>query len=335
MRLPTCLGGVSYLLECAIASSDTAQWALMSVVRDSAYSNEGAEMIARQTWDLIKESVSAWQNDQAASMGAALSYYSAFSLGPVLLIAVALAGLMFGQEAAQKEILIQVEWLVGQEGARAVGAMLGNLWAPGPSFVATGIGVLTLLVGATSVFAELQADMDRIWQAPAPTGSGVWHLLRTRLLSFGVILALTFLMLVSLLVSAGLAVIGQWWGAGFRGEKMVLEMINFAASLAVVTALFAVIYKVLPRVQVAWRDVWIGATVTSVLFVIGKLLIGIYLGRSGIVSGFGAAGSFMVIMVWVYYSAQLFLLGAEFTWVYAHRYGSRRGLDHPAVEAQR
>lgn len=277
----------------------------------------------RSAWLLVKDSALAWQDDQAASMGAALSYYSAFSLAPMLLIVMAVAGLVFGREAAQHEIIAQVEWLVGADGARAVQAMLDTLWAPGPSLLATAVGLATLLVGATSVFAELQADIDRVWRAPAPRGSGLMHLLRTRLLSFGVILALAFLMLVSLVVSAVLAAVGSLWAPGI-GSQLLLEAANFAVSFAVVTTLFAVIYKWLPRVRVAWTDVWIGAAVTALLFVIGKALIGLYLGKSGVVAGFGAAGSFMVIMIWVYYSSQVFLLGAEFTWVYCHRYGSRR-----------
>jgi membrane protein len=191
-----------------------------------------------------------------------------------------------------------------------------------------------LLLGATTVFAELQSDLDRIWRAETKPISGLWAFLRARLLSFGLVLVLAFLLLVTLVVSAALAALGRWWGGWFEGWAIVLEILNFLVSFAVTTALFAMIYKLLPRVQIAWRDVWIGAAVTALLFAVGKFLIGFYIGRSGVASGFGAAGSFVVLLVWVYYSTQIFLLGAEFTWVYAHEHGSRRGVPRPGSESR-
>jgi membrane protein len=183
---------------------------------------------------------------------------------------------------------------------------------------------VTLVIGATTVFAELQSALDRIWEVPErQKASGLWLLIRQRLLSFGMILALGLLLLVSLVASAALAALGEWWGGFFENWEAVLHIINFAASFAVVTGLFAAIYKIMPRAKIAWRDVWTGAIVTALLFTMGKFLIGLYLGKSGITSGFGAAGSLVVLLVWVYYSAQIFLLGAEFTWVYAHATGSR------------
>ncbi len=189
-----------------------------------------------------------------------------------------------------------------------------------------------LLLGATTVFAELQSALDRIWKAPAAQRKeGVWAMLRARVLSFGLILAIGFLLLVSLVLSAALAALGTFWGSLFGGWEALLHVANLVVSVLVVTVLFAVIYKFLPRVNIAWHDVWVGAAVTAILFSIGKFLIGLYIGKSGVVSGFGAAGSLAVVLVWVYYSAQIFLLGAEFTWVYAHEFGSRQGEDMTAA----
>jgi len=198
----------------------------------------------------------------------------------------------------------------------------------GNSVIGSIVGVGTLIVGATSIFGELQSDLDRIWRAPAATKpAGIIGLLRTRLLSFGLIVSIGFLLLVSLVVSAGLAAFGKWYGAIFPGWVITMEIVNQVVSLTFITALFALMYRILPSVRVAWRDVWHGAIATAVLFTIGKFLIGLYIGKAGIASGFGAAGSIVVLLVWVFYSAQIFLLGAEFTWIFAHRHGSHAGDD--------
>ena len=274
-------------------------------------------------WGLIKESVTAWIDDYAPSMGAALAYYTVFSLAPLLLIVIAVAGLVFGQEAVRGEIVAQLGGLLGEEGANGVQALLKSADEPKEGLVSSIVGVVLLLIGATTVFAELQSALDRIWRVPARQGeSGLWALLRSRILSFGLVLGLGFMLLVSLVVGAALAAFGSWWGSLFDGWEIVLQIVNLAVSLALSTALFAMIYKSMPRATIAWRDVWIGAVVTAVLFETGKFLIGLYLGKSGIASGFGAAGSIVVLLVWVYYSAQIFLLGAEFTWVYARKHGS-------------
>jgi membrane protein len=189
--------------------------------------------------------------------------------------------------------------------------------------------VVVLLVGATTVFAELQSALDRIWRAPVQGANGLFALLRARLLSFGMILGLGFLLMVSLVISAALAAFEKWWSPMFGGWALLAQGLNFAFSYLFITAVFAMIYKYMPRVHVAWRDVWVGAAVTSLLFGVGKLLIGLYIGRSSVTSAFGAAGSLAVLLVWVYYSAQIFLMGAEFTWVFAHTYGSRRGTPRP------
>jgi len=264
-------------------------------------------------------------------MGAALAYYTMFSLAPLLVIVIAIAGLVFGPEAARGEVAAQLRGLLGAESADAVQGLLKSASTPSTGVIASIVGAVMLLLGATAVFGELQSDLDRIWRAPAPVKSqGLWGFLRSRVLSFGMILVIGFLLLVSLLISAGLSALGKWWGPVFAGWEGVLQAINLIVSFAIVTVLFALIYKVLPRVEVAWRDVWTGAAVTALLFTIGKWLIGIYLGTSSITSAFGAAGSIIVLLVWVYYSAQIFLLGAEVTWVLAQRHGSRTTRTSPS-----
>ncbi len=283
-------------------------------------------MALHAAWQLAKETVSSWIDDGAPSMGAALAYYTVFSVAPLLLIVIAVAGLVFGQEAARGEIVGQLSGLLGTDGARAVESLLDNLNQSDSGVMATLVGVLVLLVGATTVFAELQSALDRIWRAPdLPPGQGLLGLLRTRLLSLGMVLGLGFLLTVSLVVSAGLSALGKWWSPWFSDAALLLmEGLNIGISLVLLTAVFAMIYKWMPRARVAWRDVWVGAVITALLFTLGKLLIGLYIGRSGVASPFGAAASVVVLLVWVYWSAQIFLLGAEFTWVWANRHGSLR-----------
>jgi membrane protein len=281
-------------------------------------------------WPLIKASVVSWRQDHASSMGGALAYYTLFSIAPVLIIVIAVAGFFLGPEAARGEIVAQLRGLLGDDGAAAVQGLLESASKPEEGLFATLSSLVLLLLGATTVFAELQSDLDRIWRVEtAQKISGVWSFLRARLLSFSLVLVLAFLLLVSLVLSAALAALGNWWGGWFEGWATLLEILNFAVSFAITTGLFALIYKLLPRADIAWHDVWIGAAVTALLFAIGKFLIGLYIGRSGVASGFGAAGSFVVLLIWVYYSTQIFLLGAEFTWVYAHEHGSRRGEQRP------
>ena len=282
-------------------------------------------------WPLIKLSVVSFRKDYASSMGGALAYLTLFSIAPILIIVIAVAGFFLGAEAARGEIVMQLRGLLGDDGAAAVQGLLESASKPEDGLFATVVSVVLLIVGATSTFAELQSDLDRIWRAESKPTSGLWSLLRSRLLSFGMVLALAFLLLVSLVISAALSALGSWWGGWFEGWAVLLEAVNFVVSLAITTGLFALIYKFLPRAEIAWHDVWIGATVTALLFAVGKFLIGLYIGHSGIASGFGAAGSFVVLLVWVYYSAQIFLLGAEFTWVYTHERGSRRGQDRPGA----
>lgn len=284
-------------------------------------------MNARQLFGLCQQAFESWKNDYAPSMGAALAYYTVFSVAPLLLIVISVAGLVFGQEAARGEIFAQLSGMMGVEGALAVQGMLEAVNKPTEGVVATMIGIGLLVIGATTVFGELQDSMDRIWRAPTRIqSSGVMSLVKVRLLSFSMIMGIGFLLMVSLVASAALAALGKWWSPLFGGWETLAQAVNFAFSFAMVTVAFAMIYKLLPRVRVQWRDVWIGAAVTALLFTIGKHLIGLYIGKSSVASGYGAAGSLVVVLVWVYYSAQIFLLGAEFTWVYARTFGSMKDL---------
>ncbi len=278
---------------------------------------------------MARDAVFAWMDDFAPSMGAALSYYTLFSLAPLLVVVIAVAGLVFGPEAAKAAVSEQALALLGEAGAKAVEGLLAGVTHRSTGLVASIVGGATLVLGATSVFGELQSDLDRIWHAPPVRRYTFWTLLRSRLLTFGMVLAVGFLLLVSLVVSTALAAIGKWWGTLFGGWALTLQVLNFSISFLVITVLFALMYKVLPSVHVSWRDVWVGAGATSLLFTLGKSAIGLYIGKSDVASGFGAAGAIAVLLVWVYYSAQIFLLGAEFTWVFAHRHGSRRTSGSP------
>lgn len=276
-------------------------------------------------WALLKKVVTSWLDDYAPSMGAALAYYTLFSLAPLLLIVISVAGLVFGQDAARGEIESQLRGLMGEQGASAVQALLASVDKPTEGVTATVVGIVLLLVGATTVFGELQDALDRIWRAPIQDRSGGWlALIRARLLSFGMILAIGFLLMVSLILSAVLSIVEHWWSTLYGGWLFIANLVNGIAGFFLIAAMFALIYKIMPRVRVQWRDVWIGAVFTALLFTLGKALIGFYIGRSGVVSGFGAAGSLVVVLLWVYYSAQIFLIGAEFTWVYANTWGSRK-----------
>jgi membrane protein len=259
-------------------------------------------MSPSQAWAIARQAVTAWNDDYAPSMGAALSYYTLFSIAPLILIVVAVAGFAFGDDAARGEIFAQLVGLVGPQGAQAVEELLQHANRPGAGALAAISGTVALLLGATAVFGELQNALDRIWRAPARKQDKGWlNLVRSRLLSFGMVLAIAFLLMVSLVMSALLSALGEWWA------------LDAAASFVLSTLMFALIYKIIPRVRIRWRDVWLGASVTAALFALGKVLIGLYLGRSAVASAFGAAGSLVALMVWVYYSAQVFLLGAEFT----------------------
>ena len=282
-------------------------------------------------WPLVKGAAVAWVADYAPSMGAALAYYSVFSLAPLLLIVISIAGLVFGQDAVRGEVFVQLQGLLGTQASRTIEDLLASVSQPAEGWASTVIGLVLLLVGATSVFGELQDALDRIWRAPARDRSGgLWGLVRARLLSFGMILGIAFLLMVSLVFSAVLAALGKWWSGAFGSWALLAQWFNLVIGFGMTTTVFAMIYKVMPRVSVKWRDVWLGAVVTSLLFTGGRYLIGLYIGRSNLASAFGAAGSLIVVFAWVYYSAQIFLLGAEFTWLYARTFGSMRELQ-PAL----
>lgn len=280
----------------------------------------------RECWALTRAAADGWVDDNASSMGAAIAYYTMLSLAPLLLIVITIAGLIFGEDAARGALFVELAHLVGTHGAQAIQATLSSASSVSGGIVSITVGVITLFIGATTVFAELQSDLDRIWRAPPRPGSGLRRFIRTRLLSFGVIIAVGFLLIVSLVASAAIAAVGLLWNRWMPGTELLLQVLNFVVGLAVITALFALIYKLLPSRPIAWGDVGIGAAVTSLLFSVGKFLIGLYLGKAAISSSFGAAGALVVVVVWVYYSAQIFLLGAEFTWHYARRHGSLRGM---------
>ena len=278
-------------------------------------------------WLLIKTTFNSWNDDYASSMGAALAFYTLFSIAPLLLIVLSIIGFVFGLEAARGEITDQLKNLMGEQSAMAVQALLQNVNKPKEGIIATIVGVVLLLVGATSVFGELQSSLNRIWCAPErPKLNSLIALIRERLLSFGMILGIGFILMVSLIFSAALSAIGQWWTPQFKEWILMLNIFNIVFSFLMTTAMFALIYKLMPSVRIRWNEVWLGAVITAILFAIGKFLIGLYIGRSAIASGFGAAGSLVALLVWVYYSAQVFLLGAEFTWAYSNIYGSRKSV---------
>ena len=278
-------------------------------------------------WSVIKGAGSAWLDDYAPSMGAALSYYTVFSLAPMLLIVIGVAGLIFGQDAARGALFDQLRGMMGTDAAKTIQDMLSGASKPSQGILATAIGVVVSLIGATSVFGELQDSLDRIWSVPIKDKpSGVWGMLRSRVLSFGMILGIAFLLMVSLVAGTAVSALGKWWSPFFGGWELLAQGVTFLFGFVVTTVGFAMIYKLMPRAAVQWHDVWIGALVTSALFSLGRFVISLYIGKSGVASGFGAAGSLVVVFVWVYYSAQIFLLGAEFTWVYATTLGSMKGV---------
>jgi len=269
---------------------------------------------------IVKQTAAKWSEDRGPRLGAALAFYSVLSLAPLLVIVLAVAGAAFGDEAARGEIVGQIEGLVGRDGAAAIQDLITHAHQPKRGLLATILGTITLLVGASGVFGELQDSLNTIWHVQPKAGRRLWSVVGDRFLSFAMVLGTAFLLLVSLVVSALLAAVGKLLGSYLSGFDWFLPAIGCAGSFAVVTAIFALIFKVVPDVRIAWRDVWVGAAVTGLLFTLGKLILGLYLGRSGLASAYGAAGSLVVLVVWVYYSAQILFFGAELTQVYA-RYG--------------
>lgn len=277
---------------------------------------------ARRLRIVLVASLTSWIDHRAASKGAALAFYTLFSMAPILVLAIAVAGYVFGAKAAQGEIVAQLEELVGPNGAQVVQALLVGAQNPVSGLFATLVASVLLLLGATSVFAELKGSLDELWGVSRTGRSAFGVLLRTRLLSFGMVLVLAFLLLVSLVISAGLAM-AERYAHGMLGDStVVLTTITSCVSFCVIACMFAIIYKTLPDAPLSWRDVWFGAVFTAGMFSLGKYAIGLYLGNSGVASSFGAAGSLIALLLWVYYSAQIFFLGAEFTRHYALWFGS-------------
>jgi membrane protein len=279
-------------------------------------------------WGLTKQVASSWLDDYVPSMGAALAYYTIFSLAPLLLVVISMAGLLFGEDAARGEIQAQLQNLMGERSAGAVQSLLVSVREPAEGLTATVVGLVLLFVGATTVFAELQNALDRIWRVPEGLRKTGWFsLVRARLMAFGMVLVLGFLLIVSLVTSALLSAVGRQLEPLLGGWQTVVEAGNALGGFLLVALMFGLIYKIMPRQRVLASDVWLGALLAALLFTGGKVLIGAYIGRSDVASGFGAAGSLVVVLLWVYFSAQILLVGAEFTCVYARTFGSRKDID--------
>jgi len=275
--------------------------------------------------NVVAQAALAWVEHDAPTMGAALAFYTVFSVAPILIIAIGVFGVIIGADTVRTDLLLQMQNLFGDAGASAVQALLSISTDMGKSRLATAIGVATLLIGASTVFVELQTSLDRIWGIPKRSRKrGIWRVLRARFLSFGLVLGVGFLLMVSLVVSTVLAAFGAWLASYLGGWQTVLLAIDVALSVVASMVLFALVYKYLPQERLAWRDVWVGSLVTAILFNVGKFAIGYYLGKSAFASVYGAAGSLLVLLLWTYYSAQIFLFGAEFTKSYSSILGIRR-----------
>ena len=288
-------------------------------------------MSPRAAFDLLKTTYSDWSEDKASRLAAALAYYTAFAIAPLLLIAIAIAGFAFGEDAARGQVSAQLEGLLGADAAQAVETAIANSGKSGATTISAIVGLATLLWSASNVFAQLQDALNTVWEVAPKPGAGIMATLKKRFLSMTMVLGTGFLLLVSLVLSSALSALGNFLNNLLPAAGLLWQVVNLAISFAVITLLFAAIYKVLPDVEIAWSDVWIGAAVTALLFTIGKLLIGLYLGHASVGSTYGAAGSLLVLLIWVYYSAQILLFGAEFTQVYAREYGTRIVPDESAV----
>lgn len=290
---------------------------------------------SRQLLHVLKCAVTEWMAHRASSKGAALAFYTLFSLAPVLVLVIAIAGFFYGAEAAQGQLMSQLRGLVGPQGAETIQTILAGARNKESGKLATIIASVLLLVGATTVFAELKDSLDEIWGVPPPKDASWWDTVRTRLLSFGLILVLGFLLMVSLVVSAALAVLEHYFSGLWQTATVVLGWVAWLISFLVIATLFGVIYKLLPRIKLSWHDVTIGALGTAAMFTLGKFAIGLYIGNSGVANSFGAAGSMIALLLWVYYSAQIFFLGAEFARQYAIQLGSLRNRPKDEVGADK
>lgn len=273
-----------------------------------------------RVWDLLKTTFKEWQDDEASLLAAALSYYTAVSVAPLLVVAIVVAGLFLNnQESARTELLQQIESAVGPQGTEFIAGVIENADQPSTGTIAGLLSIATLLWASTNLFSQLQTSLNKIWDVERKPGS-ILSTIRERFFSFSLVLGIGFLLLVSLVLSAALTVLGDSFSHLLPGAAWLWQVVNFAVSFGVITLLFGLIYKILPDAEIAWRDVWLGAAVTALLFTVGKSLLGLYLANAG--SSYGAAGSLVVFLLWVYYSAQILFMGAEFTQVYASKYGS-------------
>jgi membrane protein len=272
---------------------------------------------------MLKEAATDWIEDKATQQAAALTFYSVLSIAPLLVISLAVASLVFDQKAARTEMVDEMGGLIGSEGEEAVEAMLDSADKPQQGTVATILGVITLLFGASGVFGQLQDSLNTIWEVKPKPGGGIWQLIRSRFLSMAMVLGTGFLLLVSLVVSSAISGLGTYLQNQWPGLESIWHVVNFIITVLMATVLFALIFKFLPDAKIAWSDVWVGAFLTAVLFSIGKVLIGLYLGKASIGSAYGAAGSLVVLLVWIYYSSLILFFGAELTQVYAKRFGSQ------------
>lgn len=280
-------------------------------------------MKVQNGWKILQETVREWSKDKVPQLGAALAYYAIFSIAPLILIAIALAGIVYGEEAARGEIMGQISDNVGPAVAEAIQAILAQGQNPATSGLATLVGLAVLFFGASGVFLQLQDSLNTIWKVEAKPGNGMWGVVRDRLLSFIVVLGTGFLLLASLFASAALETSNRYLAArNLPANALAWQLLSSLVSFVLITILIAFIYRVLPDVRIGWRYVWTGATITTLLLTLGRYLIALYLGRSGTASAFGAAGSLVVILVWVYYSAQILLFGAEFTRIHALNAGA-------------
>jgi membrane protein len=286
-----------------------------------------------KVWPVVKQAFSEWSSDKCPRLGAALSYYTVFSLAPVLILVIAVAGIFLGREAAQGKIVEQLAGLLGLEASKMVQAAILKAGQTDGGLRASVIGVVTLLVGATGVMVELQDALNTVWKVLPKPGGGVKRFVRARLIALALVLSLGFLLLVSLVMSAGLELVSGWAGSLFPGWVAFGYLLNYVVSIGVIALFFALIFKLLPDAKVAWKDVWFGALLTSLLFHLGKYLISLYIGRASVASTFGAAGSLAVVLVWIYYSSQILLMGAEVTRAYANRYGSAVVPNENAIPA--
>jgi membrane protein len=322
-----------------------ARWALMTVAlvavgrkaparraKRTLPASHGRKQSPSPSWfALVKQTFQDWQDDKAPRLGAALAYYSIFSLAPLLVVCLAVAGMFFDGDRVFDELDTQLSQLLGDEGAAAVEELLRAAQKPARGTIATITGAIVLLWGASGVFAQLQDALNTIWEVKPKPGRGVWGTIKARFLSFTMVLGTGFLLLISLALSTVLQAVGTWSSSSLGGPAWLLQGLNLMGSYLVISLLFAMIFKFVPDAVIRWRDVWIGAAATAALFVVGKWAIGLYLGRGGISSSFGSAASFVLVLVWIYYSAQILFLGAEFTQAYASMYGSR---VIPAADAE-